>query len=165
MSFRFLAAVGSLLLAPSAAGAQDVDVFSARSFKGANGVTMPYRLFIPSAEARKKALPLVVYLHGSGGIGDDNLKQISGGNAPCVPWAAPSNTRSTQTSDTTSGRVPTWIRRWPTGSSASGGRSRSSVCAPTNPRTSRRTPRSSGGAPQEAELPQPFADLVPTREI
>ena len=90
MSFRFLAAVASLLLPPSAAGAQDVDGFSARSFKAANGVTMPYRLFIPSAEARKKALPLVVYLHGSGGIGDDNLKQISGGNATGTHvWTTP----------------------------------------------------------------------------
>ena len=81
MSLRFLAAVPLLVLAPSVAGAQDVDGFAARSFNGANGVTMRYRLFIPSAEARKKALPLVVYLHGGGGIGDDNLKQISGGNA------------------------------------------------------------------------------------
>jgi poly(3-hydroxybutyrate) depolymerase len=251
MSLRFFAAVASLVLAPSAAGAQDVDGFAARSFKAANGVTMLYRLFIPSAEQRKKALPLVVYLHGSGGIGDDNLKQISGGNgmgthvwttpdaqrrhptyvlapqlpqgeqwvAPgsdglsshaealvqliaaltreffldpdrvyltgqslggrgtwdiiskrpdlfaaavplcgdgnpraspqrgglpsgcfmarrtrwsrspgraiwsprCVPWAAPSNTRSTQTWRTTCGLVPTWIRSWPTGSSPSGG--------------------------------------------
>ena len=67
MSLRFLAAVALLVLALSAAGAQDVDGFAARSFKGANGVTMLYRLFIPSAEPRKKALPLVVYLHGAGG--------------------------------------------------------------------------------------------------
>ena len=80
MSLRFSAAVASLVLASCAAGAQDVDGFAARSFKGANGVPMLYRLFIPSVEPRKKALPLVVYLHGSGGIGDDNLKQISGGS-------------------------------------------------------------------------------------
>jgi predicted peptidase len=80
MSLRLCAAVASLVLAPSAAGAQDVDGFAARSFKGANGVTMIYRLFNPGAQPAKKALPLVVYLHGSGGIGDDNLKQISGGN-------------------------------------------------------------------------------------
>jgi predicted peptidase len=90
MSLRFLAAVASLLLALSAAGAQDVDGFAARSFKAANGVTMPYRLFISSAEPRKKALPLVVYLHGSGGIGDDNVKQISGGNATGTHvWTTP----------------------------------------------------------------------------
>ena len=70
MSLRFIAAVASLGLALSTTGAQDVDGFAARSFKGANGVTMLYRLFIPSAEPRKTALPLVVYLHDSGGIGE-----------------------------------------------------------------------------------------------
>jgi predicted peptidase len=89
MSLRFIAAVASLGLALSATGAQDVDGFAARSFKGANGVTMLYRLFIPF-EPRKTALPLVVYLHGSGGIGDDNLKQISGGNATGTHvWTTP----------------------------------------------------------------------------
>lgn len=57
-----------------------VDGFVARSFKAANGDTMPYRLFIPDAAVRSKPLPLVLYLHGGGGVGRDNLKQISGGN-------------------------------------------------------------------------------------
>jgi len=39
--------------------------------------TMPYRLFRPSASGK---LPLVTYLSGSGGLGDDNLKQIGLGN-------------------------------------------------------------------------------------
>jgi len=45
--------------------------FEARTFKGE--WTMPYRLFRPAAAGK---LPLVVYLHGSGGQGDDNLKQL-----------------------------------------------------------------------------------------
>lgn len=70
-----------LVVAPAAVQAQDVvDGFVARSFKGSDGVSMPYRVFIPDDEARKKPLPLVVYLHGGGGAGADNLKQISGGN-------------------------------------------------------------------------------------
>ena len=90
MSLQFLAAVTALVLALPAAGAQDIDGFAAHSFKSSNGVTMRYRLFIPSAEVRKKALPLVVYLHGSGGIGDDNRKQISGGNATGTHvWTTP----------------------------------------------------------------------------
>lgn len=94
MSVRFLAAVALLVVSPSAAGAQDVDGFAARSFNGANGVTMLYRVFIPSAEARKNTLPLVVYLHGSGGIGADNLKQISGGNATGTHvWTTPNAQR------------------------------------------------------------------------
>src|SRR5687768_721050 len=68
--------------APSDNAAQAaVDGFVARSFKAASGVTMPYRLFVPAEDARKQPLPLVVYLHGGGGVGTDNLKQISGGNA------------------------------------------------------------------------------------
>ena len=39
--------------------------------------TMPYRLFRPETGARA---PLIVYLHGSGGLGDDNLKQLGLGN-------------------------------------------------------------------------------------
>ena len=38
---------------------------------------MPYRLFRPVASGK---LPLVLYLSGSGGLGDDNLKQIGLGN-------------------------------------------------------------------------------------
>jgi predicted peptidase len=40
---------------------------------------MPYRLFRPTKAGAGKA-PLVLYLHGSGGLGDDNKKQINGGN-------------------------------------------------------------------------------------
>ena len=61
--------------------AQDVvDGFVARTFKASTGDTMPYRLFVPEATARTKPLPLIVYLHGGGGVGRDNQKQISGGN-------------------------------------------------------------------------------------
>src|ERR1051326_4460994 len=58
-----------------------VDGFVARSFKSSSGATMPYTVFIPNARASKTPLPLILYLHGSGGIGSDNLRQISDGNA------------------------------------------------------------------------------------
>ncbi len=38
---------------------------------------MPYRLFRPEGAGK---MPLVMYLHGSGGQGDDNLKQLGLGN-------------------------------------------------------------------------------------
>src|SRR6185369_17390049 len=41
---------------------------------------LPYRLFIPLHYDQKKTYPLVVYLHGGGGRGNDNQKQIDGGN-------------------------------------------------------------------------------------
>ena len=50
---------------------------------------MPYRLFHP--ETIRKA-PLVLYLHGSGGLGDDNLKQLSLGNRfGTRVWLLPEN--------------------------------------------------------------------------
>ena len=51
--------------------------------------TMPYRLYRPSASGK---LPLVVYLHGSGGLGDDNLKQLGLGNVfGTRVWLLPEN--------------------------------------------------------------------------
>lgn len=51
------------------------DQFEARTHKG--DLTMPYRLFRPKTTGK---LPLVMYLHGSGGLGTDNLKQLTLGN-------------------------------------------------------------------------------------
>jgi predicted peptidase len=45
--------------------------FEARTYK--NVWVMPYRLYQPGTSER---VPLVIYLHGSGGQGDDNLKQL-----------------------------------------------------------------------------------------
>src|SRR5271156_4793731 len=51
--------------------------FEARTFKADGDI--PYRLFKPETGASGK-LPLVIYLHGSGGLGDDNEKQMGLGN-------------------------------------------------------------------------------------
>ena len=58
-----------------------IEVFVPRMFRAADGLSLRYRLYVPPAEARVRPLPAVVYLHGSGGAGTDNLKQLSGGNA------------------------------------------------------------------------------------
>ena len=72
--------LSSLVLTLGPPPAQDVvDGFVARSFKGANGVTLPYRLFVPERKTGG-SLPAIVYLHGAAGAGTDNLKQITGGN-------------------------------------------------------------------------------------
>jgi predicted peptidase len=39
---------------------------------------MPYRLFVPAPLAPDARYPLVMWLHGAGGAGDDNRKQIEG---------------------------------------------------------------------------------------
>src|SRR3954447_9793872 len=52
-----------------------------------NDLTMPYRLFRPQAAGTH---PLVMYLHGSGGLGDDNEKQLGLGNVfGSHVWALP----------------------------------------------------------------------------
>ncbi len=61
--------------------------FEPRTYKG--DWVMPYRLFRPEATGK---LPLVVYLHGSGGLGDDNVKQMSFGNIfGTRVWLLPEN--------------------------------------------------------------------------
>ena len=61
--------------------------FEARAHKG--DWMMPYRLFRPEAKAK---LPLVMYLHGSGGLGDDNEKQLGLGNVfGTRVWLLPEN--------------------------------------------------------------------------
>jgi predicted peptidase len=53
---------------------------------------MPYRLFRPQATGK---LPLVLYLHGSGGLGGDNLKQLSFGNVYATRvWLLPENQKT-----------------------------------------------------------------------
>lgn len=61
--------------------------YEARTYK--SDWAMPYRLFRPEAKGK---LPLVVYLHGSGGQGDDNQKQLGLGNIfGTRVWLLPEN--------------------------------------------------------------------------
>jgi predicted peptidase len=61
--------------------------FEARTFK--SDFEMPYRLFRPAATGK---LPLVIYLHGSGGLGTDNEKQLQLGNIfGTRVWLLPEN--------------------------------------------------------------------------
>jgi predicted peptidase len=69
-----------LLISTVATGQEVVDGFAGRVLAGARGTKMPYRLYVPEERVRTRPLPLIVYLHGGGGAGDDNLRQISGGN-------------------------------------------------------------------------------------
>jgi predicted peptidase len=60
-------------------GTQDkVDGFIGRIYRNESGQALPYRLYIPDNYSRAKMYPLILWLHGGGGLGNDNQRQISG---------------------------------------------------------------------------------------
>ncbi|HEV3216964.1 MAG TPA: PHB depolymerase family esterase [Vicinamibacterales bacterium] len=66
-----------------------LDGFAARSYRSGRD-TMPYRLFVPSGYDGQKKYPLIVWLHGAGGVGRDNLRQIAGDQiAGTRTWTQP----------------------------------------------------------------------------
>ncbi len=81
-----------LLVAPIPAIAQaNLDGFVARIHKSSTG-TMPYRLFIPKGYDPAKKYPIVLWLHGSGGVGSDNRKQITLASTQGThTWTRPEN--------------------------------------------------------------------------
>ncbi|MEH7494766.1 chitobiase/beta-hexosaminidase C-terminal domain-containing protein [Neobacillus niacini] len=52
--------------------------------------SMPYRLYVPENYNPTKSYPLVLFLHGGGERGDDNMRHITA-NDGAVVWAAPEN--------------------------------------------------------------------------
>jgi predicted peptidase len=73
--------------APSLAAAFTSHVHASRT-----GERMPYRLFTPARVEAGRTYPLVVFLHGAGGSGTDNAKQLEGGNVfGALVWALPGN--------------------------------------------------------------------------
>jgi len=66
--------------------------FSARVHQNPKGERMPYRLFTPARLEPGRTYPLVVFLHGAGGSGTDNVKQLEGGNVyGALVWTLPAN--------------------------------------------------------------------------
>jgi predicted peptidase len=84
---RFYLPLLLVLLVPAISRAQEREkILSPHTFRNAKSETLPYRLFVPQNYDRTKKYPLVVYLHGGGGVGDDNLKQIQGGNGYLIDF-------------------------------------------------------------------------------
>ncbi len=71
----------ALLLARTAAAAMDLtqdDInFRKEVYVNKKGAKMPYRLFVPLGYDSSKSYPLLLWLHGGTGRGDDNIKQIT----------------------------------------------------------------------------------------
>ena len=60
--------------------------FDTAVFKASDGTVLQYRFLAPSRNVKGKSYPLVLQLHGSGGIGTDNLKQL---DLLAKTWALP----------------------------------------------------------------------------
>ncbi len=52
------------------------DRFDKKEFKNADGKTLPYRLLKPAKADPKTKYPLVIFLHGSGECGSNNVSQL-----------------------------------------------------------------------------------------
>jgi predicted peptidase len=76
--------------AAAAAGAVTPADLEPRTFTDGSGHVLPYRIFVPRNLPPGKKVPLVLFLHGSGGRGSDNLKQLTDQPAPLV-FAQPEN--------------------------------------------------------------------------
>jgi len=70
------------LIAMTGTAQDKVDGFVPRVFKNQRQETMPYRLFVPASYNKAGKYPLIIWLHGAGGAGTDNLLQISGDQIP-----------------------------------------------------------------------------------
>jgi predicted peptidase len=72
-------------------GAQDkVDGFIGRIYRNKSGQALPYRLYIPDSYDQAKTYPLILWLHGGGGLGNDNRRQISGDQVFALrTWTSP----------------------------------------------------------------------------
>ena len=55
-------------------------LFQARTHREPSGSSLPYRLFKPDKYDSKQKYPLILFLHGGAGIGNDNRHQFNGGN-------------------------------------------------------------------------------------
>lgn len=101
LSFKLSLAFLFLLLVPALSLPQEREkILAAKTFKNATGESLPYRLFIPANYDQKKKYPLVLYLHGGGGRGADNRKQIDGGNGFLIDLF---------TGNTTQARYPSFV--------------------------------------------------------
>jgi len=59
----------------------------AKTWQSPGGGTLPYRLHKPSKREPGRRYPLVVFMHGAGSRGSDNVTQLRYGGAPLLNWA------------------------------------------------------------------------------
>jgi predicted peptidase len=89
---QFCLAFGATCLLPQRFLATQPEVFIPKIYRNSRNETLPYRLFTPQGYDKRRKYPLVLWLHGGAGLGNDNLKQISAGNKiGSHVWTFPEN--------------------------------------------------------------------------
>jgi len=68
------------------------DRFLSRTYEDTTGTVVPYRLYIPLEYNAEERYPLILFLHGGAGAGNDNISQISRENRlGSHVWTKPEN--------------------------------------------------------------------------
>lgn len=75
-----------LLLSASLSADELLDRFTARTYTDAQGGTLPYRWYQPSAAGADHRVPVVVLLHGTSGRGVDNERQFTAANRTAIEF-------------------------------------------------------------------------------
>jgi predicted peptidase len=78
----------------SGPGKQLDQILIAKTFHNTRDQALPYRLYVPRDYDQSKKYPLVLFLHGGGGVGTDNLTQIQGGNGALINMFTRKETQS-----------------------------------------------------------------------
>ena len=79
IQWRLALVVASLFFVLRGFAAEGPGEFLGRTYTNQAGATLPYRLLLPPKYDAKRAYPVMLYLHGAAGRGDDNLKPLDWG--------------------------------------------------------------------------------------
>ena len=77
---------GATPMARDVVSSVEPGLFAQHTFTASNGTVLPYRILAPLKPEPGVRYPLVLQLHGSGGIGTDNLRQL---DRLAKSWAMP----------------------------------------------------------------------------
>jgi len=81
MRNQFISFVGVAIISTSLSAADNLNRFEGRSYQDTDRNQLQYRLLYPKDLDANKTYPLVLFFHGAGERGDDNLKQLVHGMA------------------------------------------------------------------------------------